>query len=53
MDLFRYCVLLICGGVYADMDVLLEANLDAVIGQDVGFMTPVDSVSVPLVFYHL
>jgi mannosyltransferase OCH1-like enzyme len=48
-DLFRYCVLLIYGGVYADMDVLLEANLEAAVGPDVGFMVPVDepgSVSV-------
>jgi len=41
-DLFRYCALLIMGGVYADMDVLLEANLDFVVGDDIGFMTPVD-----------
>lgn len=41
-DLFRYCALLIDGGVYADMDVLLESNLDAAVAPDVGFMTPVD-----------
>lgn len=41
-DLFRYCVLLVDGGVYADMDVLLEANLDAAVPGDVGFMTPLD-----------
>lgn len=41
-DLFRYCVLLIRGGVYADMDVLLESNLDDVVANDVGFMTPID-----------
>mmetsp|Transcript_1235 Transcript_1235/g.2885 ORF Transcript_1235/g.2885 Transcript_1235/m.2885 type:complete len:744 (-) Transcript_1235:64-2295(-) len=41
-DLFRYCALLIDGGVYADMDVLLETNLDAAVPGDVGFMTPVD-----------
>mmetsp|Transcript_23502 Transcript_23502/g.31134 ORF Transcript_23502/g.31134 Transcript_23502/m.31134 type:complete len:485 (-) Transcript_23502:729-2183(-) len=41
-DLFRYCTLLINGGVYADMDVLLEANLDAVISADAGFIVPVD-----------
>jgi len=41
-DLFRYCALLIEGGVYADMDVLLETNLDAAIPGDLGFMTPVD-----------
>jgi len=41
-DLFRYCALLIDGGVYADMDVLLETNLDAAVRGDIGFMTPVD-----------
>lgn len=41
-DLFRYCVLLIQGGVYADMDVLLESNLEEAIAPDVGFMTPMD-----------
>ena len=41
-DLFRYCVLLIRGGIYADMDVLLQTNLDEAIANDVGFMTPLD-----------
>ena len=41
-DLFRYCALLVDGGVYADMDVLLETNLDAAVPADVGFMVPVD-----------
>ncbi|KAL9187784.1 hypothetical protein ACHAXT_006162 [Thalassiosira profunda] len=41
-DLFRYCVLLIRGGVYADMDVLLQTNLDDAVASDVGFMTPID-----------
>jgi hypothetical protein len=41
-DLFRYCVLLIEGGVYADMDLLLESNLDAVLEPDVGFFVPID-----------
>ena len=44
-DLFRYCVLLIEGGIYADMDVMLETNLDAAVPPDVGFMVPVDAVS--------
>lgn len=44
-DLFRYCVLLIRGGVYADMDVLLETNLDDAIASDIGFMTPIDEAS--------
>jgi hypothetical protein len=42
-DLFRYCVLLIRGGVYADMDILLESNLDEIIHPTVGFMVPQDS----------
>lgn len=41
-DLFRYCVLFIHGGVYADVDVLLESKLDTAIDDDVGFMVPVD-----------
>lgn len=44
-DLFRYCVLLIRGGVYADMDVLLSADLDVAIPSDVGLMTGIDEVS--------
>ena len=44
-DLFRYCVLFICGGVYADIDMLLETNLDSAIDSDVGFMTSIDWVS--------
>jgi len=47
-DLFRYCTLLINGGVYADMDVMLEANLDAAVVHDVGFMTPVDEPGSPV-----
>ena len=42
-DLFRYCVLLIRGGVYADMDVFLQANLDEAITYDIGFLTPIDA----------
>jgi Glycosyltransferase sugar-binding region containing DXD motif len=41
-DLFRYCVLLIHGGLYADMDVLLTSNLDEVLGPNIGFMTARD-----------
>jgi len=36
-DLFRYCVLLIHGGLYADIDKLMESNPDASIPDDVGF----------------
>jgi len=41
-DLFRYCVLLIRGGVYSDMDVMLQSNLDDTVADDVGFLTPID-----------
>jgi len=41
-DLFRYCVLLIRGGVYADVDVMLGPNLDAAIPPDVAFMVGLD-----------
>jgi Glycosyltransferase sugar-binding region containing DXD motif len=42
-DLFRYCVLLIRGGVYADMDILLESNLEQAVDGSIGFMTAQDS----------
>jgi hypothetical protein len=41
-DLFRYCALFIFGGVYADVDIMLESNLDISVPPDVGFMVPVD-----------
>lgn len=41
-DLFRYCVLLIHGGLYADVDILLETSLDDAIAPDVGFVVPRD-----------
>lgn len=40
-DLFRYCVLLIYGGIYADIDVLLNMDLSK-IDDDIGFVVPVD-----------
>jgi len=43
-DLFRYCILLIHGGIYADVDVLLTVDLDKLVESDVGFMVPVDEV---------
>jgi len=44
-DLFRYCVLFIYGGVYADVDTILESSLDSAILSDTGFMIGLDSVS--------
>ena len=56
-DLFRYCVLLIKGGVYSDMDVFLTSNLDEVITGDIGFITPVDEVRAIYIsfalFFHI
>jgi hypothetical protein len=49
-DLFRYCVLLIHGGVYADVDIMLESALDLSVPPDVGFMVPIDEVSDNSVF---
>lgn len=46
-DLFRYCVLLIRGGVYADMDIMLQSNLDYVLGDSIGFVTALDSPGAP------
>lgn len=43
-DLFRYCVLFIYGGVYADVDTILESSLDSAILSDTGFMIGLDSV---------
>ena len=31
------------GGIYADIDVLLESDLDMIIDDDIGFMIPLDS----------
>mmetsp|Transcript_9427 Transcript_9427/g.20914 ORF Transcript_9427/g.20914 Transcript_9427/m.20914 type:complete len:328 (-) Transcript_9427:56-1039(-) len=41
-DLFRYCALLIQGGIYADTDILLESNLNLAVTPDIGFMVPID-----------
>jgi hypothetical protein len=43
-DLFRYCVLLIRGGIYADVDVQLNMDLDALLEGDIGFAVPIDAV---------
>jgi hypothetical protein len=50
-DLFRYCVLLIHGGVYADVDIQLESTLDFAVPEDVGLMVPVDEVRVHTRFW--
>jgi len=42
-DFFRLCVLAIDGGVYADIDVQLDANLDSFIPQNLSFFVPRDT----------
>lgn len=41
-DLFRYCILLLYGGVYADIDILMVSMLDDLIQDDTGFVVPLD-----------
>jgi len=43
LDLFRYAVLLIHGGVFANVDMILESSLNSAIQPDVGFMVPIDN----------
>lgn len=44
-DLFRYLVLLKDGGIYADVDVLLQANLETFITPSMSFFAPRDAVA--------
>uniref|UniRef100_A0A7S4NHU3 Alpha 1,4-glycosyltransferase domain-containing protein n=1 Tax=Odontella aurita TaxID=265563 RepID=A0A7S4NHU3_9STRA len=44
-DLFRYLVLLKDGGIYADIDVFLNANLDEVVSPTTSFFVPRDRVA--------
>ena len=44
-DLFRYLVLMREGGVYADVDILLETNLDQFITSSLSFFAPRDVVA--------
>lgn len=43
-DLFRYLVLLKDGGVYVDLDILLDTNLDSFITPNMSFFVPRDIV---------
>lgn len=42
-DFFRLCVLAIDGGVYADIDVQLDVNLDAFVTRNLSFFVPRDA----------
>jgi hypothetical protein len=41
-ELFGYCVLFIYGGVYTNIDVLSDSNLEMILEPNVGFMIPLD-----------
>ena len=43
-DFFRYLVLYKDGGIYVDVDVMLNANLDSFITPDLAFFAPIDAV---------
>jgi Glycosyltransferase sugar-binding region containing DXD motif len=43
-DLFRCCVLLIYGGVYADIDILMASQLDDLIMNNTGFVVALDKL---------
>ncbi|KAL7500322.1 hypothetical protein ACHAWT_010488 [Skeletonema menzelii] len=45
-DFFRYLVLFKEGGIYADIDVMLDSNLDQFITPDLAFFAPIDTVGV-------
>ena len=41
-DLWRYCVLYIHGGFYADIDTLCKGKLDSLISRNINFIVPID-----------
>ena len=43
-DFFRYLVLLVHGGIYADIDVLLDSTLDSFVTPELSFFAPIDAV---------
>mmetsp|Transcript_23555 Transcript_23555/g.67846 ORF Transcript_23555/g.67846 Transcript_23555/m.67846 type:complete len:605 (+) Transcript_23555:93-1907(+) len=43
-DFFRYLVLMKDGGIYADVDVMLDTTLDAFVAPTMGFFVPLDAV---------
>jgi hypothetical protein len=51
-DLWRYCVLYIYGGVYADMDTICMNSIDSFLNEDIEFMTPIDLNNCPSIGSH-
>jgi len=48
-DLARYCIALVHGGVYAEPDIILNADLQNAIDKDIGFMAVVVNIARPMV----
>ena len=51
-DLWRYCILYIYGGVYADMDTICMNSIDSFLNEDIEFMTPIDLNNYPIIGNH-
>lgn len=46
-DLWRYCMLYIYGGVYADIDTICNGSIDDFLDENIEFMTPIDLNNCP------
>lgn len=51
-DLWRYCILYIYGGVYADMDTICFNPIDLFLNENIEFVTPVDLNNNPMIGTH-
>ena len=51
-DLWRYCILFIYGGVYADIDSICMGEIDTFLNEDIEFMTSVDLNNCPSMGTH-
>jgi len=51
-DLWRYCILYIYGGVYADIDTICYSSIDDFLNEDIEFMTPIDLNNCPTIGTH-
>jgi hypothetical protein len=51
-DLWRYCILYVYGGVYADMDTICINSIDLFLNEDIEFMTPIDLNNNPNIGNH-
>jgi len=51
-DLWRYCVLYVNGGIYADIDTLCMGKIDDFLTKDVEFAVPIDLFSMDETMHH-